>query len=97
MTRSEQEFFEEIMILLNSVPQASPNPYDMTGWIHAARDYEKVHGLVYSVITNYCAWATWKGKKDVDEGYIEYCEEKYQEALDELKEFIKMRKAQQWN
>lgn len=96
MTNKEQEFIEEVMILFNKVPQASPNPYDMTGWIHAARDYEKVHHLTYSIITNYVAYKTWKDKKDVEEEWLDYMKEQYEESFLELKEFITQRVSEGW-
>ena len=97
MTNKEQDFILEVMDLMNKVPQASPNPYDMTGWIHAARDYEAVHNLVYQALTNYASWSAWKNKKDeVDEGWLEYQQEQYEKAFEELKSFITKRREEKW-
>jgi len=68
----------------------------MTGWIHAARYYEKVHNLVSTTIKNYCTYVTWKNSKDVDEEYLEMCKEKYETCFDELKSFISKRVNEGW-
>ena len=99
MTKQENEFVYEVLTLMNRCPQASPNPYDMVGWIHAARDYEKIHGLVYRCLSNFAFYSAWKnklGSDEVDDDWIIMGKEKYQEAFEELKAFIDKRVNEGW-
>lgn len=99
MTRHEGEFIYEVIKLMGKCPQASPNPYDMTGWIHASRDYEKIHGLVYCCLDNFTTYSLWKhklGSDDVDEYFITSAKEKYEEYFEELKEFVNKRAEEGW-
>lgn len=99
MTKQENEFIHEVVTLMSKCPQASPNPYDMTGWIHAARDYEKIHKLVYSCLSNFAFYSTWKSKLgtgEVEDDWIIMSKEKYQEKFDELKGFVDKRVKEGW-
>ena len=99
MTKHENEFIQEVVDLMTKCPQASPNPYDMTGWIHAAIDYEKIHRLVYSCLSNFALYSTWKnklGSGEVDDEWIIMSEETYQSAFDELNAFIDKRIREGW-
>ena len=99
MTKQENEFIHEVLTLMRKCPQASPNPYDMTGWIHAARDYEKIHKLACSCLSHFAFYSTWKkklGSDEVDDDWILMSEEKYQDAFDELKAFVDKRVDEGW-
>lgn len=99
MTKQENEFIYEVLTLMAKCPQASPNPYDMAGWIHAARDYEKIHKLVYSCLSHFAFYSTWKnklGSDEVDDDWIIMSKEKYQEAFDDLKAFVEKRVNEGW-
>lgn len=99
MTKQENEFIYEVLTLMAKCPQASPNPYDMTGWIHAAKDYEKIHKLVYSCLSHFAFYSTWKnklGSDEVDDDWIIMSKEKYQEAFEELKVFVEKRVNEGW-
>ena len=99
MTKQENIFIHEVIELMTKCPQASPNPYDMTGWIHAARDYEKIHKLVSSCLSNFAFYSTFKnkiGSDEVDDDWIIMSEEKYQEAFEELKAFVNKRVSEGW-
>jgi len=100
MTRQENEFINEVLELMHKCPQASPNPYDMTGWIHAARDYEKIHNLVYLCLDNFTTYSTWKsklGSEEVDNDWILLCKDNYEKYFSELKAFITKRINEGWN
>lgn len=99
MTKQENEFIHEVIELMAKCPQASPNPYDMTGWIHAARDYEKIHKLVYSCLSNFAFYSTFKnklGSDEVDDDWIIMSKGKYQEVFEELKVFVNKRVNEGW-
>ena len=99
MTRHESEFIYDVIQLMGKCPQASPNPRDMTGWIHAARDYEKIHNLVYCCLDNFTTYSSWKhklGSGEVDEYFIISAKEKYEEYFKELKEFVTQRVNEGW-
>lgn len=99
MTKQENEFIYEVLELMNKCPQASPNPYDMTSWIHAARDYEKIHKLVYSCLNNFTIYSTWKnklGSDEVDSDWILSCKDRYEKSFSELKTFVTKRVNEGW-
>ena len=99
MTKQENEFIYEVLKLMIKCPQASANPYDMTGWIHAARDYEKIHNLVYSCLDNFITYSTWKNKlgtDDIDEDWVLSCKERYEKSFSELNAFVTKRANEGW-
>lgn len=99
MTKQENEFIHEVLGLMIQCPQASPNPYELVGWIHAAKDYQKIHYLVYSCLNNYTTYSTWKsklGSDEVDDDWILSCKDQYEESFEELKLFIEKRVKEGW-
>ena len=99
MTKQENIFIYDVLNLMIKCPQASPNPYDMVGWIHAARDYEKIHYLVYSCLNNFITYSTWKSKlgtDEVDDDWILSCKDSYEESFEELKSFVEKRVKEGW-
>lgn len=99
MTKQENNFIYEVLELMIKCPQASPNPYEMVGWIHAAKDYQKIHYLVYCCLNNFVAYSTWKSKlgtDEVDDDWVLSCKDSYEEFFEELKYFVEKRVEEGW-
>lgn len=99
MRAKECEYLTEVAELMRRCPAPSPNPYDLTGYIHACRDYGKIHSLVSTILENYTSCASLKSKMgtgEIDDGYVEYCAEKADKALCELRAFIDKRAREGW-
>lgn len=98
MTQKESDFLIELSNLANKCPAPSPNPYDLTGYIHACRDYEKILNLVSSALQFYAFYSSLKNRprEEVDMGYVEYCKERAETNFDELQEFVQQRVKEGW-
>ena len=98
MTQKECDFLVEISSLAIKCPAPSPNPYDLRGFIHASRDYEKILTLACAAIQYYAFYSSLKTKKgdEVDEEYVEYCKEISEKNLKELKNFVNKRVKEGW-
>lgn len=101
MNRNESDVLLEVSRLMRKCPAASPNPYDMVGWIHACKDFQNINELVSSILTNFSFYSLHKnkiGKDDFDyEEDVLMSKEKYEEKLQELRSFIDKRSFEFWN
>lgn len=98
MTQKECDFLTELSQLAIKCPAPSPNPYDLTGFIHASRDYEKILTFVSNALQYYAYYSSLKNKSgdEVDVEYVEYCKETAEKNFKELKEFINKRVKEGW-
>ena len=98
MTQKECDMLIEISSLAIKCPAPSPNPYDLRGFIHASRDYEKILTLASTTIQYYAFYSSLKNKSgdEVDEGYVEYCKETADKNFQELREFVNKRVKEGW-
>jgi hypothetical protein len=90
----------EVVDLMRKCPAISPNPYEISGTIHACRDFQKVNSLASTIIEKYAIWSANRHRlsdPDFDGAeYIEICGAIYQEKLQELRDFIEKRSAENW-
>ena len=98
MTQKECDFLIEISSLAIKCPAPSPNPYDLTGFVHASRDYEKILTLASTALQYYAFYSSLKTKNrdEVDEEYVEYCKETSEKNLKKLREFVNKRIEEGW-
>lgn len=98
MTQKECDFLIEVSNLANKCPAPSPNPYDLTGFIHACRDYEKILTHISNALQFYAYYSSLKNRPhdEVDSEYVEYCKEKAETHLIELREFVQQRVKEGW-
>ena len=100
MNRTESTVLEEMSRLMRKCPAASPNPYDMVGWIHACKDFQNINYLVSSILSDFSFYSLYKskiGKDDFDyEEDVLMAKEKYENKLHELREFIDKRISESW-
>lgn len=101
MTKNESAVINEVAQLMAKCPAPSPNPYDMIGYIHACRDYQKIQSLSISVLSNFSFYAQHKNKIGRDDFEYEddvlYAKDVYENKLEELRKFITKRIAESWN
>jgi hypothetical protein len=75
---------------MRKCPNISPNPYEITGTVHACHDFQKINSLAATIIEKYAVYEANRHKLNDDffEGadYIEMCGETYQEKLQELRD-----------
>ncbi len=100
MNNTESKVLMEVSCLMRKCPAPSPNPYDMVGYIHACRDYQKIQQLVASIIENFSFYSLHKnkiGRYDFDyEEDVLMAKEKYEEKFQELRDFIEKRSSDSW-
>lgn len=100
MNKAESNVLYEISKLMRKCPAASPNPYDMVGWIHACRDFQNINSLVSCILENFSFYSLHKnkiGKDDFDyEEDVLIAKEKYEDKLPELRVFTEKRSAESW-
>lgn len=99
MTQKESDFLIEISNLANKCPAPAPNPYDLTGYIHACKDYEKILTCISNVLQFYAYYSSLKNRPydEVDGEFVEYCKEKAETNFDELQEFVQQRVKEGWS
>jgi hypothetical protein len=85
---------------MRKCPNISPNPYEIEGTIHACHDFQKINSLASTIIEKYSVYEANKHKLNDDffdgADYVEMCGETYQEKLQELRDYIKKRSAENW-
>lgn len=90
----------EVAELMRKCPNISPNPYEITGTIHACHDFQKINSLAATIIEKYSIFEANRHKLNDDffdgADYIEQCEEIYLERLTELRNFIERRSLEGW-
>ena len=101
MNKADEKVLLEVAELMRKCPAISPNPYEISGTIHACHDFQKVTQLAATIIEKYSVWSANKHlliKDKYFEGadYVESCEETYKEKLEELRVFIVKRSAEGW-
>lgn len=98
MTQKECDFLIEVSNLASKCPAPSPNPYDLIGYIHACRDYEKILTCISNALQFYAFYSSMKNRphNEDDEEYVESCKEKAETYFAELQEFVQKRVKEGW-
>ena len=90
----------EVAELMRKCPNISPNPYEIEGTVRACRDFQKINSLASSIVEKYSIYEANKAKLNDEffEGseYIEMCGESYKEKLQELRDYVEKRGAENW-
>lgn len=100
MNKTENEFLINIAHLMTKCPDASPNPSDLTGWIHSSRDFSNINRLVSSILQNYTVFETYKtkmGTDEVDGEWVMECRDEYLKCYQELQDFVNKRSEEGWS
>ncbi len=103
MNKGETETLCKIAGLMSACPKASPNPYDMVGYIHASRDFAKIVRLASTALSSYANFRYLSAQTDalkhgeIDREAVEEYMHMYKESLDELEVFVLKRRAENWD
>lgn len=99
MTQFEMDKLMEFVETVRKVPAISPVVTDVSIYRIGVRDCEYALQKASDFITTFCTYQRWKGKLntgDVDDEFILECKERYEEALDDMKNFIETRSKEGW-
>lgn len=100
MNKTDAKVLFEVSELMLKCPSISPNPYEIAGTVMACHDFQKINRLVSVIISSYTEYSLFKHKlNDTNfdgEYYVLNAKEKYEQKLEELREFIKTRESQAW-
>lgn len=100
MNKADAKVLCEVVELLRQCPSISPNPYEIVGTVNACKDFQHINRLAATIIDKYTEYSLFKSKigdENFDgEDYVITAKATYEEKLKELKEYIKIRQAEQW-